>query len=59
MRTPLVNVERMGFIEGIDLIAADLEDGAYFAIMEENGITLDELAEFAEYLSRKEVDDEK
>ena len=41
--------ERMGYIEGLDSIAADLEDGAYFAIMEENGITLDKLVEFAEY----------
>ena len=43
--------ERMGYIEDIDCIAADLEDGAY--IMEENGITLDELVQFAEYREGK------
>ena len=43
-----LTVERLAFIEAMDAIAEDFSDGAYFGfMMEENGITVDELEAYS------------
>lgn len=39
--------ERMEYIRGLMSAAEDLSDGAFLAVMEEQGVSVDELAEIA------------
>ena len=39
--------ERMAYIDVLNSLANDMEDGAYFAYMADNGVTMDELIDYS------------